>query len=195
MNICCDSKIKQELIVIKEIFINNGYPEEVIDDNINLTVTRFKNKNKIFGASKCPAYFRLPWIVPASQSFAEKVATSVYRCYHAVKVRLIFTTKTAFNSIHKDVLPILKQSLLVYIFNCRCNLAYIGRTFQHLEVRIRQHVPRGILNKGRLTSGQYQAMDSAIGEHLLAINSCRTNYQDDCFSVLHRSWDKVQLNI
>ena len=28
-----------------------------------------------------------------------------------------------------------------------------------------------------------------------AINSYRTNYQDDCFSVLHRARDKVQLNI
>ena len=74
-------------------------------------------------------------------------------------------------------------------------MAYIGCTFQRLEVRIRQHVPRGILNKGRLISRQSQAMDLAIGEHLLAINSCRTNYQVDCFSVLHRARDKVQLNI
>ena len=114
LNICCDSKIEEELKVIKEIFINNGYPEKVIDDNINLTGTRFKNNNKIFGPLKCPVHFRLPWIGPASQSLAEKVASSVYRCYHAVKVRSIFTTKTAFNSIHKDVLPILKQSLLIY---------------------------------------------------------------------------------
>ena len=76
-NICSNSKIKEELKVIKEIFINNGYPEEVIDDNINLTVTKFKNKNKIFGLSKCPVYFRLPWTGPASQSFADKVASSV----------------------------------------------------------------------------------------------------------------------
>ena len=52
LNICCDSKIEDELKVIKEIFINNGYPEEVIDDNIKLTVTRFKNKNKPFGPLK-----------------------------------------------------------------------------------------------------------------------------------------------
>ena len=52
LNICCDSKIEEELKVIKDIFINNGYPEEDIDDNINLTVTRFKNKNKIFGSPK-----------------------------------------------------------------------------------------------------------------------------------------------
>ena len=192
MNICCDNKIKDALKAIKEIFINNGCPEEVIDDNINLTVTRFKDKNKIFGPPKCPVYFRLPWIGSASQSFAEKVASSVYRCYHAVKV---FTTDTAFNSIHKDVLPIFKQSLLIYKCNCWCNSAYIGRTCKRLEVRIRQHVPRGILNKGWSTSGHSKAMDSAIGEHLLARDSCRTNFQDDCFSVLHRALDNVQLNI
>ena len=89
LNICCDSKIEDEQKVIKEIFINNGYPEEVIDDNIKLTVTRFKNI-KIFGPPKCPVYFRLPWVGPASQSFAEKVASCVYRCYHAVNVRSFF---------------------------------------------------------------------------------------------------------
>ena len=38
-------------------------------------------------------------------------------------------------------------------------------------------------------------MDSAIGEHLLTINSCRTSYEDDCFSVLHRARDKIHLNV
>ena len=184
LNICCDSKIKEEPKVIKEIFINNGYPDEVIDENFNLTVTKIKNKNKIFAPSKCPVYFRLPWSGPASQSFADKVASSVYRWYNAVKVRPIFYTKRAFSTIHKDVLPILNQSLSIFKFNCRCNSTYIGRTSQCLEVRIRQHVPRCISNRGRLTPGQS-----------LAINSCKINYRDDSFSVLLRARDKVQLNI
>ena len=96
---------------------------------------------------------------------------------------------------HKPKWLICKQSLLIYKFECWCSLTYIGRTCQRLEVRIRQHVLRGIISKGRQTSGHSQAMDSAIGEHLLAINSCRNNYQDDCFSVLHRTRDKIQLNI
>ena len=78
---------------------------------------------------------------------------------------------------------------------CRCSSTYIGRTYQRLEVRIRQHVPRGIITKGRQTSRHSQAMNSAIGEHLLAINSCRTNDQDDCFSVLHRAREKIHLNV
>ena len=46
---CSDSKIEEELKVIRELFLNNRYPEEVIDDNIKSTVTKIKNKNKIFG--------------------------------------------------------------------------------------------------------------------------------------------------
>ena len=131
----------------------------------------------------------------ASQSFAERIASSEYRCYHAVNLRPIFTTRTAFNSTHKDKLPIFKQRMLIYEFLCRCSSTYIGRTCQRLEVRIRQHVPRVFLWKGRQTSGHSQAMDSAIGEHLLTINSCRTSYEDDCFSVLHRTRDKIHLKV
>ena len=38
-------------------------------------------------------------------------------------------------------------------------------------------------------------MDLAIDEHLLTINSCRTSYEDDCFSVLHRARDKSHLKV
>ena len=189
LNICCDCKIEDELKVFKDIFINNGYPEEVIDDNIKFTVTRLKNKNKTFGLPKCPVYFRLPWVDSASQSFAERIASSVYRYYHAVNLRPIFTTRMAFNSIHKDKLPIFKQSMLIYKFACRCSSTYVGRTCQRLEVRIRQHVL--ILSKDRQMSGYSQAMDSAISKHLLTINS----YEDDCFSVLHKARDKIHLSV
>ena len=155
LNICCDnSKIEDELKVIKEIFINNGYPEEIIDDNIKLTVTRLKNKSKIFEPPKCPVYFRLPWVGPTSQVLLSRRLPPVFRCYHAVNVRPIFTTRTDFNSTRKDKLPIFKQSLMIYKFECRCS-----STCQCLEVRIRQHVPRGI-TKGRQTSVHSQAMDS-----------------------------------
>ena len=133
--------------------------------------------------------YRLPWVVSATESFANKIASSVYRCYHAVNLRPIFTSRPAFNSTNKDKLPIFKQSNLIHKFVCRCNSTDIGMTCQRLEVRVRQHIPRSLLS-GRLTSGHSQAMDSAIGEHLLTINSCRTRYEDDCFSVLHRARNK-----
>ena len=67
-------------------------------------------------------------------------------------------------------------------------------TCQRIEVRVRQHIP-SVLLSGRQTSSYSQAMDSAIGKHLLTINSCRTSYEDDCFSVLHRDRDKFHLKV
>ena len=104
--ICRDCKIENEFKVIKYIFIDKGYPEEVIDVNIQYTVTRLKNTNKTFGPPKCPVYFRLPSVGSVSQSFAEKIASSVYCCYHAqIKDQTrceywsLFNTKT---NIHNE---------------------------------------------------------------------------------------------
>ena len=116
----------------------------------------------------------------------------VYHCYHAVNLIPIFTSMPTFNSTNKDKLPIFKQSNLIYKFTCQCNLTYIGMTCQRLEVRVRQHISRSLLS-GRLISGHSQSIDSAIGGHLLTINNCRTRYEDDCFSVLHRARNKSHL--
>ena len=66
LNICSECKIENELKAIKDIFIDNGYPEDVIDINIEHTVTKFKNLNKAFGPPKCPVYFRIPWVGSAT---------------------------------------------------------------------------------------------------------------------------------
>ena len=93
----------------------------LIDDNIKFTVTRFKNKNRTFRPPKCPVYFRLPWVGSAIRFFVEMIAFAVYRCYHAVNLRSIFTTKMAFSFSYKDKLPIFKQNMLIYRFVCRCS--------------------------------------------------------------------------
>ena len=100
-----------------------------------------------FGPSKCPVYVRLPWIGSPSQLIADKVSSSVTHCYNAARVRTIFTTWAAFRSIHKDVLPVFKQSNLIHKFQCCCNATYIGCTSQRLKVRVKQHVPGDIPNR------------------------------------------------
>ena len=150
-------------------------------------VTKFRVTNKVLGPLKCPVYFRLPWVGFATESIANKIASSVYHCYNTVNLRPIFTSRPAFNSTNKDKLPIFKHK-----FICRCNSTYIGMTCQRLEMRVWQHIPKSLLS-GRLTSGHSQAMDSAIGEHLLLINNCKTRYEDDCFSVPHRTRNKFHL--
>ena len=116
----------------------------------------------------------------------------MYRHYHSVNLIPILTTRPAFNSTNNDKLPIFKQSNLIYIFVCRYNSTYIAMTCQSHEVRVKQHIHISLLS-GRITSRHSQTMDSAIGEHLLTINSCKTSYKDDCFSVLHSARDKSYL--
>ena len=41
LNICSECRIENELKAIKDIFIDNRYPEDVIDYNIKHTVTKF----------------------------------------------------------------------------------------------------------------------------------------------------------
>ena len=120
-----------------------------------------------------------------SQLIAYKISSSVTRCYNAATIQTIFTTWAAFHSTHKDVLPIFQRSNLIYKFQYCCNATYIGRTSQHLEVMVKQHVPRDIQN--RVTSGHPNLLDSAICKHLNAINSFVINYNDECFGVLHRA--------
>ena len=48
------------------------------------------------------------------QLIADKVISSVVRCYNGVNVRTIFTARTAFHSIHKDVPAIFQQSNSIY---------------------------------------------------------------------------------
>ena len=169
------------------VYLGNGYPEEVIVDTIDKTVYKFRNNIRSFGPSKCPVYVRLPWIGSPSQLIADKVSFSIIRCYKSAMVQTIFTTRATFRSIHKDVLPIFQQSNLIYKFQCHCNATYIVSTSQRLEVRVKQHVLRDIRNH---TSEHSKLLNSAICEHLNALNSCMVNYSDRCFVVLHRARTK-----
>ena len=170
---------------LKNLFLGNGYPEEVIVDTVNKIVNKFWNNIRPFSPSKCPVYVRLPWNGSPSQLIVYKVSSSVTHCYNMAMVQTIFTTQAAFCSIPKDVLPIFQQSNLIYKFQCSLNGTYIGCTSQRLEVKVKQCVLRDIHN--RTTSGHSKLLDSAIFEHLNALNS------DDCFDVLHRARTKQYL--
>ena len=172
--------------------MGNVYPKEDIVDTMNKTVDKFRNNIVPFGPHKCPVYIRLPWIGSPSQLITDKVSSSVTPCYNAARVRTIFTTREAFRSTHKDVIPIFQESNLIYKFQCCCNATYRGRTSQRLEVRVKQHVSRD--NRNRITYGHSKLLDSAICEYLNAINSCAVNNYDESFDVLYRARTKQHLS-
>ena len=45
----------------------------------------------------------------------------------------------------KDILSALQKSYVIYEFKCHCNSWHAGRTFQQLQYRINQHVPKWLI--------------------------------------------------
>ena len=101
----------------------------------------------------------LPWIGNVSKNFKSEISAAILKACPTVTPVVSFTTRHAFNGVHKDVLPMTLQSLIVYNYKRCCGRQYIGKTTQVLSERIRQHVPRKPVGKTELQS------DSAITKH------------------------------
>ena len=78
--ICTKSKLNEEIKNIKNILLDNGYPESIIDSNISKKIAQF-SMPKRFGREKCPVYLRVPWIGKASISLDKNVKMAVESCY------------------------------------------------------------------------------------------------------------------
>ena len=86
------------------------------------------NREPKEGPQECLVYLKLPWIGKISLNFEKQTKTAINRCYQSVEPRIIFTTRKILPAIHKDVLPSLQQSMVVYQYVCRCDCRYVGRT-------------------------------------------------------------------
>ena len=146
--ICSKSKLQHELENISSILRSNGYPESMIQITMSKKIALFNRKPKE-GPQKCPVYLKLPWIGKISLNFEKQTKIAINQCYQTVEPRIIFTTRKILPAIHKDVLPSLQRSMVVYQYECRCDCRYVGRTSQRLQDRINQHIPRCIRNDKR----------------------------------------------
>ena len=119
---------------------------------------------------------------------------------------LIFTRRKILPAIHKDVLPSLQQSMVVYQYVCRCDCRYVGRTSRRLQNRINQHIPRCIRSdkkttknlpnrECKITSTSSVYCVSAIGQHLLENKECAKHFNDAQFSILARARSSFHLSV
>ena len=102
--------------------------------------------------------------------------------------------------------PLLIQKF-VYQLLCHCDSRYVGRTSQRLQQRIKQHVPKTILQKHisqdrstlarsckPIRSFKTETSFSAIGQHLLQNPTCAHEYNDNKFSILARGRTSFHLS-
>jgi hypothetical protein len=216
--ICSKSKLNIEILLIRRILENNGYPSPIVDKRIRKRLTEH-DKPIIFGPKKCPVYLKLPYLGNKSETCGKTIRAIVHCTFNSVNLRLIFSTRSILPASRKDVLPVHHLSNIVYKFTCkRCDCAYIGKTTRRLEDRIHEHVPKPLrensilLNRNStVTKSNYNLrrrnpsnfnngklpsyVDSAIGMHLLENPSCGEQYNDDSFEILAKARTKFHLNV
>ena len=121
-----------------------------------------------------------------AEAFEKKVKQAVSRCYYACEMKVAFNYRRIFPFVVKDRIPTQEMSNVIYKLTCRCDCPYVGETTQHLESRMKQHVPSLTAKSSTL---------SAIGEHLLANEECAKAYKPEQFTIIHRARNKSILDI
>ena len=111
--ICTESKLNEEIKHIKNILLDDGFPESINDSNISKKIAQFSVPER-FGPEKCPVSLRVSWIGKASISLDKNVKTAVESCYGSVTTRVVFTSKRMLPVASKDVLPTTLKSSVFY---------------------------------------------------------------------------------
>ena len=155
----------------------------------------------------CPLTLRVLWLGRRTEWLMKRAIDAVRLAYPASKVRAVYSTNRAFR-LPKEGLPTHKQSILIYSFECRqCESRYVGQTQQRFCERIKQHVPRHILDsvhesmekrRGRppkKRENRAEEYSSAFACHLAANKECCLTYDDSDFRVLAHCRSKHHLNI
>ena len=193
--ICSKSKLDPELGKIRSILLENGYPKHAINSAFKQKLQQL-NSNLVHTVKKCPVYLHIPWIGNVSMKFKKQITSAVKHCFFSIKPHVIFNTQQLLPAIKKDVLPSHHHSNVIYQFVCHCNSQYVGCMSQHLEERIKQHIPRSISNPPASANCQnlshsckantcpQQFHESVIGQHLLDNAQCTLHYSNKKFSIL-----------
>ena len=153
--------------------------KKLINTFITKTINQFHRPTQL-GPKKCPVCLHLPWLGNVSMRYEMQIKTAVKCCYFAVEPCIVYTTRQLLPVAKKDVLSAFYQSNVVYQFLCHCDSRYVGRTSQRLQQRIKQHVPKTILQEHisqdrstlarsckQIRSFKAETSFSAIGQHLL----------------------------
>ena len=92
LKICFESKLKEEINRIKEILLDNGYPEDFVLEQISEKIMQF-SRPKRFGPDKCPVYLRVTYTGKAALTLERNLRIAVKNCYGSVTLRIVFVSR------------------------------------------------------------------------------------------------------
>ena len=183
--------LETETNKIRDILINNGYPDNLINKEIKLHSDRLK-KIKSIGPQKRHVILKLPFMGNKVHIFEKKIKSMTESIYYAITPRIVFVSKPVLKIELKDPIPFMEKSCVVYRYNCFCKRSYIGQTSRHLRTRIKEHVPKCVRDfvegkNNKKTKALINATrKSAIADHLFNYPNCGNNYEDTRFQIIQQ---------
>ena len=115
--ICSKTTLGSELDRVKQLLIENGYPDDVLISCSKQKLANFAVENPC-GPEKCPVYLKLPWIGNVSSRSENQIKKAITSFFYAVKPRVVYNTKVMLPSAKKDTVPTTQKSCVVYEFSC-----------------------------------------------------------------------------
>ena len=116
--------------------------------------------------------FKLPYLGEfKSRNVLVQVQQAISSAYPFVQVVAFYKTQRWFLPRVKDVLPVVSQSSVIYMFLCGCGHDYIGRTETQLGCRIKQHVPKWLCDGNKSRPRSKAPLQSSITKHIVNCTS------------------------
>ena len=134
---------------MKMILRENGYPSPIIERVVDRAL---HPDPPVCGPKLKPIFIRLPWLGAPSLASRKILQHTTTSAIHWCRTICSFSSRTAFNTSGKDVLPAESISNVIYLFKCECDHTYVGRTIQRLEERVKKHVPKDLIESWFLTT-------------------------------------------
>ena len=145
------TKLHTELVFLKQIVLENGYPESFI----NKRFKRFMDsihiiKETTVTVEKKPFVQVLPYLGSISFQTRTKLKKSLKTILNCCKLQIVFENSTILdtNFHFKDRIP--KNITLGDVYKFQCGLyneSYCGECVRHLNVRIGEHIRKPVNNE------------------------------------------------
>ena len=201
--ICSPNYLDNEIRNIKDILLDNGFPESLIVNTIK-RVLQSTPKEPEIGPELHTIAIKLPFLGKRSYALEKALKKNIQECYNSAVARVIFASPNNFSPASKDPIPLTKKSMVVYHFQCHCGNDYVGKTSRRLIERIKEHVPPCARKYFANPEGKYSdnttllnaSKRSSVTKHLLDnYQTCGKEYGDERFSILRSCPTEFQLTV
>ena len=158
-----------EVTFLKDYFLCNGYPSQLIDKTIKTFLNLTLNPTPpVTTVNKDIRYFKLPYMGRLSFEVRKSLKDILRDAYPQIKFNFVFTNTNTIRNFLKNKLkpnPDLCSNV-VYLFKCpSCQSRYIGSTSRWLKHRILEHMGKSIRTGIRLGKPSFSAVRDHSHQH------------------------------